>query len=448
MRSMSSGVSPCWAFSSPTSLRSGGPAAAMTDPAIMDATLGENRWNTIGHDLTSIFTLGKMMALFSMLFGVGVIVYARKFDEANASERLGPDAIDRAHRELGENITYTCKDCGYDLAALLPEGTIARDLPRVRRRAAHAPPPQALHRRGVVVPPHAVAPRDRGVPCAVHLVRRHPRLVRRGRARRRLVGPQAGTPNSRSPSACSGTLQHDPDGRLRSSASGPIEHGKIPEGRSWATPPSSRPTPGAIWTPSAARLVSALSFWFMFLPLFLPGITGLMMIGMGLTRLGILTGERPTRLYAGSPARHSSAGSLSPQACSTGSRAVSPTHGRFLWQSMSQFVGIPISLGYMGCSSGSSGSVSSARSPAPSPTSGAWRSPTTSSRPSSARPSSTGTASATSAEIDYPGLFAVIAAVWIINLVFSAVWLRFFRFGPAEWAWRSLTYWEIQPMRR
>jgi uncharacterized protein len=28
------------------------------------------------------------------------------------------------------------------------------------------------------------------------------------------------------------------------------------------------------------------------------------------------------------------------------------------------------------------------------------------------------------------------------------VWLRYFRFGPAEWLWRSLTYWRLQPIRR
>ncbi|UCC82612.1 MAG: DUF418 domain-containing protein [Gemmatimonadota bacterium] len=34
------------------------------------------------------------------------------------------------------------------------------------------------------------------------------------------------------------------------------------------------------------------------------------------------------------------------------------------------------------------------------------------------------------------------------QLVLSVVWLRFFRFGPLEWAWRSLSYWQVQPMRR
>ena len=32
-------------------------------------------------------------------------------------------------------------------------------------------------------------------------------------------------------------------------------------------------------------------------------------------------------------------------------------------------------------------------------------------------------------------------------LVWSPIWLRRFRFGPVEWAWRSLTRWERQPLR-
>ncbi len=35
-----------------------------------------------------------------------------------------------------------------------------------------------------------------------------------------------------------------------------------------------------------------------------------------------------------------------------------------------------------------------------------------------------------------------------VQVVFSHVWLAHFRFGPAEWLWRSLTYGKPQPMRR
>lgn len=42
----------------------------------------------------------------------------------------------------------------------------------------------------------------------------------------------------------------------------------------------------------------------------------------------------------------------------------------------------------------------------------------------------------------------LVAGVWAGQLVISPIWLHFFRFGPVEWAWRSLTYWRLQPMRR
>jgi uncharacterized protein len=49
---------------------------------------------------------------------------------------------------------------------------------------------------------------------------------------------------------------------------------------------------------------------------------------------------------------------------------------------------------------------------------------------------------------DYAGQLMVVVAIWIVQLVVSPIWLRHFRFGPAEWLWRSLTYWKRQPMRR
>ena len=45
-------------------------------------------------------------------------------------------------------------------------------------------------------------------------------------------------------------------------------------------------------------------------------------------------------------------------------------------------------------------------------------------------------------------LYYVVFGLWILNLAWSPIWLRHFRFGPLEWCWRSLTYWQRQPMRR
>lgn len=51
-------------------------------------------------------------------------------------------------------------------------------------------------------------------------------------------------------------------------------------------------------------------------------------------------------------------------------------------------------------------------------------------------------------KLEYHQLFYVVIAVWIIQIIWSHIWLRYFRFGPLEWAWRSLTYWKKQPMRK
>jgi uncharacterized protein len=45
-------------------------------------------------------------------------------------------------------------------------------------------------------------------------------------------------------------------------------------------------------------------------------------------------------------------------------------------------------------------------------------------------------------------LYFVVLSVWIFQLIVSPIWLNYFRFGPLEWAWRSLTYWQKQPFKK
>ena len=40
----------------------------------------------------------------------------------------------------------------------------------------------------------------------------------------------------------------------------------------------------------------------------------------------------------------------------------------------------------------------------------------------------------------------VVAGVWLFILIWSPLWLAIFRFGPAEWVWRSLSYGQAQPI--
>ena len=50
--------------------------------------------------------------------------------------------------------------------------------------------------------------------------------------------------------------------------------------------------------------------------------------------------------------------------------------------------------------------------------------------------------------LKYHQLYYVVGAIWVFQIITSAIWLRYFKFGPFEWVWRSLTYWRKQPMRR
>ncbi|MDR7078513.1 putative membrane protein YeiB [Neobacillus niacini] len=50
--------------------------------------------------------------------------------------------------------------------------------------------------------------------------------------------------------------------------------------------------------------------------------------------------------------------------------------------------------------------------------------------------------------LSYLESLIVCLIVYVIQLIFSVVWLRYFQFGPLEWIWRGLTYLELPPMRK
>ncbi len=43
-------------------------------------------------------------------------------------------------------------------------------------------------------------------------------------------------------------------------------------------------------------------------------------------------------------------------------------------------------------------------------------------------------------ELRYHQLFYVVLAVWVIQCVYSPLWLMRFRYGPMEYLWRQMTY--------
>lgn len=49
------------------------------------------------------------------------------------------------------------------------------------------------------------------------------------------------------------------------------------------------------------------------------------------------------------------------------------------------------------------------------------------------------------ANLTYIQTLYVCVAIYIIQMIFSIVWLRFFKMGPFEWVWRMITYWQVPP---
>jgi len=42
-------------------------------------------------------------------------------------------------------------------------------------------------------------------------------------------------------------------------------------------------------------------------------------------------------------------------------------------------------------------------------------------------------------------IYLVVLAIWTVQIISSNIWMRYFLYGPCEWAWRSATYWKRQP---
>ena len=51
------------------------------------------------------------------------------------------------------------------------------------------------------------------------------------------------------------------------------------------------------------------------------------------------------------------------------------------------------------------------------------------------------------ARVDRPGLWAIVLAVWLLQIIWSRLWLTYFTMGPLEWGWRRL-YRGDSPLRR
>ncbi len=59
----------------------------------------------------------------------------------------------------------------------------------------------------------------------------------------------------------------------------------------------------------------------------------------------------------------------------------------------------------------------------------------------------TGTGLGLYGEVDRLTQLFFVIGIWVFVLILSHFWLKYFKFGPIEWLWRSLTYRKRQPFR-
>jgi uncharacterized protein len=52
------------------------------------------------------------------------------------------------------------------------------------------------------------------------------------------------------------------------------------------------------------------------------------------------------------------------------------------------------------------------------------------------------------ADVSRAEAWLLVPLVWALMLTWSKPWLARFNYGPLEWLWRSLSRWQVQPMRR
>jgi len=347
-------------------------------------------WNTFGVWVVYAFFRGKTMALFAMLFGAGVILYGRKFDRRDPLPPLHAGA-GLWHRRMGWLLAI-----GLLHLVLLWDGDILHTyaiagvgwLWWVRRWRA----------RWLLALGLGVVALTEGLPVVLSLAfmsGEHPQPV----SAYEYVPAHAG-------------------------GIGRIILDRLPE--------------------AAGSLAMSL-FYFAWVS------AGLMTVGMGLTRLGILTGSRSTRTFAVLAAAGLLAGVALPAAALALCLEPIMTDWRWAWPvTLATWAVAPIgAIGYVAAL------VLLLRVPRLGRAIGWLLAPVGRTALSNYVLHSAagvfvfyGAGLGLEGRLHHGQLFALTLAFWAGSIVASRLWLRFFRFGPLEWAWRCLTYWRPEPLRR
>jgi len=369
------------------------PMGAMTNATI----ISDDPANELAHTITATAFLGKFMFLFAMLFGSGVIMYARKFDTA--------DETGQYHSKLRRGAALWYSRCAW----LLLFGMM------------HA----YLLWYGDILTFYAIA----GLTALWWIRRLDPKVQFFGGL----------------------TLYYF--GSLLMISFSAFGYWALSAGHIQAHELSADPAieivgyTGTYFDAFKTRFFTTLIMQLTIGLLFLPMLWGIMSMGMGLTRMGILTGERPLSFYVKTAIICLGLGIPLTAGSFFANYQLFSLEPGFMWQSFAQPVGVPLALGYAALVIALS----------------KWNPARFISTPLAAvgRMALTnyflqtilcttffyGYGFGRFASIEYPSLWLVVLAVWSINITFSILWLHFFTMGPFEWLWRVLTYRQIVPIR-
>ena len=373
---------------------------AWPQSAAMDASfMGESAANELGHRVTGMFFLGKMMMLFAMLFGGGVIFFARRYDRGTPLPKLSVGAR-RWYTRLAWLLLFGLIHAyGFWYGDILVwYALVGATLVWWVRRWK----PINLFIAGGVA--YAI-----GAAIMVGVILMLLWALSAGH-----VGEDA--------------ISADPTAEITAYRGSYVDAFRI-------------------------RFFTALIMHIFMLPLFFPTLIGLMLLGMAFVKSGVFTGERSVRFYtAMALGGILGGGLLTAFAFVSIERSSLPIPG-MLWQVLAQPVGIPLGLGYAGAlllmvRTGLLAPVRHALSAVGRMALTNYFLQTLICTTLFYGYGLGGLFGVEFAAVEYPTLFAIIAGVWAINITFSLLWQRWFLFGPVEWFWRTLTYWRLQPMRR
>ena len=340
------------------------PMGAMTNPDI----ISDSHANQLAHTITTTAFLGKFMFLFAMLFGSGVIMYARKFDRA--------DEQGKYHTKLSKGAALWFSRCAWLLlfglmpAYLLWYGDILTYLGAIFLMSFSALGYWAL--------------------SAGHIT--------------------------------TSDLSSDPVIEIIGYSGTYID---------------------AFKTRFFMTLIMQVTVGIFFMPI----LWGIMSMGMGLTRMGILTGERPLAFYIKTAIICLGLGIPLTAFGYIFAHKTFALEPGFMWQSLAQPVGVPLAFGYGALMIALSKCEPAAIICKPLAAVGRMALTNYFLHTILCTTFFYGYGLGYFASIEYPQLWSVVLIVWTINITFSMVWLKFFTMGPFEWLWRVLTYRHLVPIR-